>query len=49
MWCYFGAIEKARKELLDDEHEIEKIDFGASGKNGKRKIFKLSKERQNKS
>jgi predicted O-methyltransferase YrrM len=39
----FGAIEKARKELLDDEHEIEKIDFGASGKNGKRKISTLAK------
>jgi len=39
----FGAIEKARKELLDNEHEIEKIDFGASGKNGKRKISTLAK------
>jgi predicted O-methyltransferase YrrM len=39
----FNEIEKIRKELLDNNQEIEKIDFGASGKNGKRKISDLAK------
>jgi len=39
----FKEIENLRKILLDDESEIDKIDFGASGKGGKRKISLIAK------
>jgi predicted O-methyltransferase YrrM len=39
----FHEIESLRKKLLDDDSEIEKLDFGASRKSGKRKISELAK------